>query len=155
MTIKLGHEGLAEPHHFVIGLALGIECGAALAAAHGKAGEAVLEGLFEGQELQHAFGDGGMEADAALVGADGIVVLHPPAALHADIALVVFPADAKAHHPVRFGDAAQDLILVIERLVPDEVENIVRDFMHGLDEFRLARIAAFDALDETFQVHMF
>gem|GEM_PF-6078820 len=44
---------------------------------------------------------------------------------------------------------------MIERLVPDEVENIVRDFMHGLDEFRLARIAAFDALDETFQVHMF
>ena len=155
MAIKLGHEGLAEAHHFVIRLALGIESGAALAAAHGKAGEAVLEGLLEGQEFQHAFGDGGMEPDAALVRPDGIVVLHAPAALHADIAFVVFPADAEAHHPVGLGDAAQDLVFVIERLVLDEVENIVGDFMHRLDEFRLAWIAALDALYETFQVYMF
>ena len=57
MAIQFGHEGLAEAHHFVIGLALGIEVGAALAAAHRQPGQAVLEGLLEGQELQHAFGD--------------------------------------------------------------------------------------------------
>ena len=155
MAIKLGHEGLAEAHHFVIRLALGIEVGAALAAAHGQAGQAVLEGLLEGQELQHAFGDGGMEADAALVGTDGVVVLHPPAALHADVVLVVFPADAEADDPVGLGDAAQDLVFVIGRLALDEVENVRGDFMHRLDEFGLAGIAALDAFDEGFQVYMF
>ena len=29
------------------------------------------------------------------------------------------------------------------------------DFLHRLDEFRLARIAALDALDEAFQIDMF
>ena len=139
----------------MIALALGVEVGAALAAAHGQAGQAVLEGLFEGQELQHAFGDAGMEADAALVRADGVVVLHPPAALHADIALVVFPADAEADHPVRLGDAAQDLVLVVLFLVLDEVEDVLGDFLDRLDEFGLARIAALHAMDEARQVDMF
>ena len=145
MAIELGHEGLAEPHHLVIGLALGVEVGAALAAAHGQAGQAVLEGLLEGEELEHAFGDAGVEADAALVRADGIVVLHAPAALHADIALVVLPADAEADHPVGLGDAAQDLVLVILLLVLDEVEDVLRNFLNRLHELGLARVAPLDA----------
>ena len=43
----------------------------------------------------------GVEADAALVGADRVVVLHPPAALDADVVVVVLPADAEARRPGR------------------------------------------------------
>src|SRR5690606_17073008 len=33
MAVKLGHEGLAEPHHLGVGAALGIEVGAAFSSA--------------------------------------------------------------------------------------------------------------------------
>src|SRR5690606_19469095 len=38
---QLGHEGLAEAHHFSVALALGVEVRAALAAAHGQGGQRV------------------------------------------------------------------------------------------------------------------
>ena len=52
MAVELGHEALAEAHDLVVALALGIEIGAALAAAHRQAGQRVLEGLLEGEELE-------------------------------------------------------------------------------------------------------
>ena len=52
VAVELGHEALAEAHDLVDALALGIEVGAALAAAHRQAGQRVLEGLLEGEELQ-------------------------------------------------------------------------------------------------------
>ena len=73
---QLGHEALAEAHHFVVGLALGVEVRAALAAAHRQRGQGVLEDLLEGQELQHAEVDRRVEAQPALVGADGAVHLR-------------------------------------------------------------------------------
>src|ERR1700681_4230516 len=48
---QFGHEALAEAHHFVVALALGIEIAPALAAAHGQRGERILEDLFERQEF--------------------------------------------------------------------------------------------------------
>jgi hypothetical protein len=65
---ELGHEALAEAHDLGVGLALGIEVGAALAAAHGQGGQGILEDLLEAEELEHAEVDGGVEAEAALVG---------------------------------------------------------------------------------------
>jgi hypothetical protein len=153
-AIKLGHEALAEAHHFGVALALRVEVGAALAAAHRKAGQRVLEGLLEGQELQHRLGHGRVEADAALVRADRIVVLDAPAALHADIVVVVLPDDAERHHSIRLGDAAQDLIFVIERLILDELEDILRHLLHRLCEFRLAWIAALHAFHEAIEIDM-
>ena len=44
---ELGHEGLAETHDFGIGFALGVKVGAALSAAHGRAGEGIFEALLE------------------------------------------------------------------------------------------------------------
>ena len=67
------HEALAEVHHFIIALALGVEVGASLAAAHGQGGEGVLENLFKAQELQNAEVHAGVEAEAALVRPDGAV----------------------------------------------------------------------------------
>src|SRR5208337_559772 len=45
VAAEFGHEALAEAHDFVVTLALGIEVRTALAAAHGKRGERVLEYL--------------------------------------------------------------------------------------------------------------
>ena len=64
-------KALAEAHNLSVGLALRVEVGAALAAAHGQRGKAVLEDLLEAQELDDAQVDGRMQAQAALVGSDG------------------------------------------------------------------------------------
>jgi hypothetical protein len=81
VAVELGHERLAEAHHLVVALALGVEVRAALAAAHGQRGQRVLEDLLEGEELEDAEVDRGVEAQAALVGADGAVELDAEAAV--------------------------------------------------------------------------
>ena len=50
-----------------------------------------------------------MEADAALVGADGAVHLHAVAAVDLDLAPVVEPRHAEDDDPFGFGDAFQNL----------------------------------------------
>ena len=64
VTVQLGHEALAEGHDLPVALALGVEVAAALAAADGQAGQAVLEHLLKAQELE----DG--QVDAWDAGAD-------------------------------------------------------------------------------------
>src|SRR5690606_22233852 len=51
VAVELGHEGLAEAHDLGIRATLGVEVGAALAAADGHAGQGVLEDLLEAEEL--------------------------------------------------------------------------------------------------------
>ena len=82
-------------HDLVVGLALGVEVGTALAAAHGKGGQAVLEDLLETQEFEHAQGDRRVKAQAALVGSDGGVELDAVTAVDLDLALVVDPGDTE------------------------------------------------------------
>ncbi len=139
---------MAEAHDLAHALALGVEIRPTLAAAHRQPGQRVLERLFEREEFEHAFGDARVETDAALIGSDRIVVLDAPAALDADIAVVVLPADAEGHDPVGFGDAPQYLLRVIFFLVGDEVENVLRHFLHRLHELGLPRIAPLHAFHE-------
>jgi len=54
VPLELGHERLAEAHDLAITLALGVEVGASLAAAHRQRRQRILEDLLERQELQHA-----------------------------------------------------------------------------------------------------
>src|SRR5690606_29834456 len=96
-------------HHLAVGLALRVEIGPALAAAHREAGERILEGLLERQELEHALVHARMEAQPALVRADRVVVLDAVTALHADVAGIVLPADAERNDAVGLGNAAQNL----------------------------------------------
>ena len=79
VALQLDHKGLAETHDLVVALALGIEVGAALAAAHGQAGEGVFEDLLKAQELDDRQVHAGVEAQATLGGADGGGELHPVA----------------------------------------------------------------------------
>ena len=105
VALQFGHEALAEPHHLVVALALGIEVRSALAAAHGQRGQRVLEDLLERQELQDAQVDAGMEAQPALVRADGAVHLDAEAAVDLDVALVVDPRHAEHDDALGLDDA--------------------------------------------------
>ena len=52
VAVQLGHKALAETHDLGVRLAVGVKVSAAFAAAHGQAGQAVLEALLKAQELQ-------------------------------------------------------------------------------------------------------
>ena len=68
VTEQLGHEGLAEAHDLHVGLTLGVEVGATLAAAHGQGGEGILKDLLKAQELDDGEVYVVAEPKAALVG---------------------------------------------------------------------------------------
>src|SRR5450756_2526834 len=93
---------------------------------HGERGQRVLEDLLEGEELEEAEVDAGVQAQAALVGANGAVHLHAIALVDLDLALVVDPGHAEHDDPLRLGDALEDLGLAVLRLLVE----------HGLEGFR-------------------
>ena len=67
----------------------------------GRVVRAVLEHLLEGQELEDAEVDGGVEAQPALVRADGAVHLNPVAPVDLHLAGVVHPGDPEHDDPLR------------------------------------------------------
>jgi hypothetical protein len=111
MAEQLADEGLAEAHHFARAAALGVEVGAALATAHRQRGQRVLEGLLEGQELEDRQVDRRVEADAALVGADGRGVLDAVAAIDLHLTMVVDPRDAEHDDALGFDQAVEQAVL--------------------------------------------
>src|SRR5690606_37873595 len=110
---QLGHEGLAEAHHFVVALALRIEVRTTLAAAHGQRGQGVLEDLFEGQELEHAQVDRRMEAQTALVRADGTAHLDAVAAVDVHSTGVVDPRYPEQDGALGLDHALEDASLEV------------------------------------------
>lgn len=66
--------------------------------------------MLETQELEDAEVDGGVEAETALVGAEGAVELHAVTTVHLDLALVILPDDTELDHAL--GDAGD-----LERLL--------------------------------------
>ena len=134
VTEELAHEALAEAHHFVVALALGVEVATALAAAHGERGQGVLEDLLEAQELEDAQVHGGVQAQAAFVGADGRIELHAIAAVDAVVALVVHPRHAELNHALGLDDTLQDGVLFVLGFRGDHRLQRTEDFGHGLKE---------------------
>lgn len=100
---QLAHEGVAEAANLAVALALGVKVGATLAAAHAQAGQGVLEDLLKAEELEDGQVDRGVEAQAALVGAQGRVELHAVSAVDAQVARIVLPGDAELNHPLGDG----------------------------------------------------
>ena len=141
VAVQLGHESLAKAHDFCRALALGVEVGAALAAAHGQGGQRVLEGLLECQELQHRQVHRGVEAQAALVGANGHAVLDAIAAVDLHGAVVVRPGHAEHHHALGFDQTLQQTLLCVARILLDERPQAFHHFRDSLQEFRLTGIA--------------
>src|SRR5690606_13568991 len=87
VTVQLVHERLAKAHHFALALALRIEVRAALAAAHGQRSQGVLEDLLEGEELEYAKVHRRVEAQAALVRANGAAHLDAVATVDVHTAI--------------------------------------------------------------------
>ena len=154
VALQLGHEGLTETHDLVVALALGIKVGAALAAAHGQAGQGVLEDLLKAQELDDGQVDGGVEAQAALGGADGGGELHPVAPVHLNLAVVVHPGDTEQqaalglHHTLDDAGPGQ-----LGLLVKDGLEGL-QHLAHSLKELGLMGILGADALIDALQVRI-
>ena len=146
MALQLGHEGLAEAHDLVVALALGVEVGAALAAAHGQAGEAVLKNLLKAQELDDGEVHAGVEAQAALVGTDGGVELHPEASVHLHLAVVVHPRDPEDDHPLRLHHPGHHALLnELRPLFYHGLEGL-QHLVDRLEKFLLVGILALNVL---------
>ena len=152
VAAELGHEALAEAHDLVVALALGIEVRAALAAAHGERREGVLEDLLEGEELEHAEVDGRVEAQAALVGADGAVHLDAEAPVDLDLALVVDPRHAEHDDALGLDDALEDLGLAVLGMARQDGLERLGDLLDGLMELELARVLGDDVGHELLYV---
>ena len=142
MAGELSHEGLAKTHDLGVGLALGVEIRAALAATHGQAGEGVLEDLLEAEELDDRQVDGGVEAQAALVGAEGGVELDAEAAVHVDVALVISPRDAELELALRFDDTVDDGQVGVLGVTLREGGDGQKDLVDGLVELGLGGVTA-------------
>ena len=67
MTVQFGHESLAKTHDLTITLSFGVEIRTSLAAAHGKAGEAVFEDLFKAEKFENTLGYRGVKTKASFV----------------------------------------------------------------------------------------
>ena len=93
-----------------------------------------------------------MKTNTTLIWPDAVIILHPPRALHTDIAFVILPADAEGNHTIRLRNPAQYLLCVIGFLIFHKIEDIFGNLLHCLDKFGLTRIALFDAFNECIEI---
>ena len=112
VTVQLRHKALAEAHDLGVRLALGVKVAAALAAADGQAGETVLQDLLKAQKFQDGQVYRRVEPQAALVGADGGVELHPVAAVHMDLTGIVSPRYPEGDDALRLHEPFQNAVLL-------------------------------------------
>ena len=152
VAVQLGHKALAEAHHFHVALAVGVKVRAALAAAHGQGGQAVLEGLLEAQELQDALIDRGMEAQAALVGADGAVELHAVAAVHLHLTGIVHPRHTEGDDALRLHQALDQTGLLVLGVLFHNGLDALQHLAHSLQKLGLVGVALFQTLVNALQV---
>ena len=152
MAVEFRHEALAEAHDLQVGLALRVEVAAALAAAHGQRGQAVLEDLLEAQELDDAQVHRRVQAQAALVGPEAAVELHAVAAVHLHVALVVDPRHAEHDDALRLDDALEQPRLLVGWVGLDDRLQGLQHLGDGLDELRLLGILGLHLLDDAIDV---
>ena len=146
MSAKLSHEALAETHNLAVGLALRIKVGTALAAAHRKGGQGVLEDLLEAEELDDTNIYGGVQSDTALVRTDSGVELDTETSVYLYLAVVVNPRNAEDDLSLRLNDS-------VENACVDEVLSLFSNRLKGLEnlsyrlnELRLAGISFLNGL---------
>ena len=144
MAVKLSHKGLAEAHDLGVGLPARVKVRAALAAADRHPGQGVLEDLFEAEELNNSQVNTGVEAQAALVRAQGRVELDTETAVDADMALVIDPRHTEDDLALGLADALENRGLTELRVLAQYRFEGFEDFNHRLVEFCFAWIAAED-----------
>ena len=152
MTVQLGHKALAETHDLGIRLAVGVKVSAAFAAAHGQAGQAVLEALLKAEELQDRQVDRGVEPQTALVGADGRVELHTVAAVDLYLTGIVHPRHTEHNHALGLDQALNQTGLLILRMSRNNGLQALKDFLNRLQKLLLLGVALCKALIYTLQI---
>ena len=120
VAVEFGHEALAEFHNFVVGLALRVEVGTALAAANRQTRQRIFENLLEREELQNAEVDTGVETQAALVRTNRRVHLDAVAAVDVSHVLVVLPRHAEGDDAFRLNEALQKFRVAVLRILFQE-----------------------------------
>jgi hypothetical protein len=93
-----------------------------------------------------------MKPQAALVGTNRVVELDPPSPVGPNIALIVFPGDAKDHNPIRLGHPFQNLSLLVLRMILQKGNNRLSDFLNGLMKFGFVGVAFAKPLHEALRV---
>ena len=148
VLVQLDHKALAETHDLRVGFPLGVEIAAALCAADGQARQAVFEDLLEAEEFDDALIDRGVEAQTALIRADGIVELHAEAAVDVDMSAVVRPRHAEFDHAIRFDQALQHARFQINRVRFNDRLQRGEHLPHRLMEFRFPGIPLLHPFDQ-------
>ena len=148
VPIELRHEALAEAHDLVVALALGVEVGPALAAAHREGRQRVLEHLLEGEELEDPEIDRGVEAQTALVRTDGAVHLDAEPALDAHRPLVVEPRHPEQNDALGLDDALEDALAPVLGVSVEHGAQRLCDLGDRLMELRLGGVLRFDVRHE-------
>ena len=142
---KLGHKGLAECHNLSVRLALRVEVGATLTAAHGKRGEGVFEGLLEAEELDNAFVYGGVETKSALVGTDSAVKLNTEAAVDLHIAVVINPRNTELDNSFGLDDTLHNAGGYVVGSLHEDGLDRGEDLLNGLVELGLAGVTLYNS----------
>ena len=152
--MQLRHIGLAETHDLAITLTFGVEIGSTLGCSQRQGGQAVLEGLFKAKELQRVQRQTRGEPQPAFVGADGIVELHPVAAIDTNMTFVVFPADPETDDAIRLRHPLENAGFDVLRVVIDVGNDTVGHFMNGLVKVRLVGVTPGKTTHEFIEVEL-
>ena len=118
----------------------------------GRPGQRVLEALLKAQELDYALVYRRVEAQAALVGADGAVELHAEAAVYVIIAVVVDPRHAEGYHALGLDNAFEQGVFFVFRMALHDGGQAGQHFARGLMEFSLAGVAIYDGLHHAIDI---
>ena len=132
VAVQLGHERLAEAHHLTIRVASRIEVGATLTTADRHSGERVLEHLIEAQELHDREVDRGVEAQTALIGAEGAIELNPKPAVDLDRAAIIGPDHAEDDLSLGLADAFEQLRRGVGGVLGDDRPDAMQHTQHRL-----------------------
>ena len=145
---KFSHERLAETHNLCVGLALGIEVGSTLAAAHRKRGEAVLENLLKAKELDNAQVYRGMEAKTALVRSKTAIELHAEAAVNLHLARIINPRNTEHNNALGLYNSLKQTCLLILGIRVDDRLQRRKNLGNSLNKLRLVCVLGLYLLDD-------
>ena len=155
VAVQLRDERLAEAHDLALALAVGVKVGAALAAADGQRRKTVLEVHLKAEELHHREVDRRMEAQPALIGTDGGIVLHAVAAVDPHLAGIVHPRDTERDDAVRLDKALENGVLFPFGVLIHDAFQTFKELADALVEFGGVGVAGEDLLVYPLEIGVF
>ena len=153
MATQLKHKSLTKTHHLGRALAAWRKVGTAFATAHRQRRQRVFESLLEGEELQNTQVYARMETNAALVWADGIVVLDTIAHIRPNLPIVVHPRNPKLIDSVGNTEAFNQIFFFKLGMLVVLLFNRTKHLLYCLMILRFVGKASFQLRQYFFCVH--